>query len=55
MTDNTEGRDERELAEDLEPTDEAAHDVTGGDTSAPKISEFTISKSVDKSTPTLWK
>jgi len=53
MTDErTEGQDERELAEDLEPTDEAAQDVTGGrDPSAVSHSEFTIQKLSDKSTP----
>jgi type VI protein secretion system component Hcp len=56
MTDERmEGQDERELAEDLEPTDEAAGDVTGGDKSAATVSEFTIQKKVDKATPELWK
>ena len=53
MTDErTEGQDERELAEDLEPTDETAQDVTGGaDSGRANISEFQIQKLSDKSTP----
>lgn len=54
MTDkHTEGQDERELAEDLEPTDESAQDVTGG--TGVNVSEITISKTTDKATTTLWK
>jgi type VI protein secretion system component Hcp len=53
MTDERmEGQDERELAEDLEPTDEAAEDVTGGaDASHVSHSEFTIQKLSDKASP----
>jgi type VI protein secretion system component Hcp len=53
MTDEQmDGTDERELAEDLEPTDEAAQDVTGGaDSGHVNISEFQIQKHMDKSTP----
>lgn len=52
---HTEGRDERELAEDLEPTDEAAQDVTGGTDGRVNISEITIQKVSDKASTNLWK
>lgn len=53
MTDERmEGQDERELAEDLEPTDEAAQDVTGGaDSGRVHVSEMTVQKPVDKASP----
>jgi hypothetical protein len=52
VTDERTERDERELADDLEPTDEAARDVTGGrDKNAPSVSEIVIQKPVDKPSP----
>jgi hypothetical protein len=48
----SEHRDEHDLIEDLEPTAEAAREVTGGrETSAPKLSEITIQKPIDKASP----
>jgi hypothetical protein len=43
-----EQRDDRELAEDLEPTDETARDVTAG---APSVSDIPVTKPVDKPSP----
>ena len=51
MTDKqTEARDEGELVEDLDPTDEAATEVSGG-ASGVERSSFSIVKTVDASTP----
>jgi hypothetical protein len=52
MTDDRTERDDRELAEDLEPTAEAAGNITGGRSKdAPPISEIVISKPIDKPSP----